>query len=155
MEHSRNNRRTFLGGIIASIGAALSATTAFALPPGTQGLLGAATRLLRRFGVGVTARVDPELERDVLTFTIDPKEGTQYDQRVNMPRALDTCWLTSSFGDLVQFTLFDPSTGEPSMMQESQGGRTTLEIFDRGATFRLMIAGGPTYELHDGVLVML
>ena len=102
MEHSRNNRRTFLGGIIASIGTALSATTASALPPGTQGLLHAATRLLRRFGVGVTARVDPELERDVLTFTIDPMEGIQYDQRVNMPRALDTCWLTSSFGDLVR-----------------------------------------------------
>ena len=88
MEHSRNNRRTFLGGIIASIGTALSATTAFALPPGTQGLLGAATRLLRRFGVGVTARVDPELERDVLTFTIDPREGTQYDQKREHARGL-------------------------------------------------------------------
>jgi hypothetical protein len=101
MESSHSNRRALLGGIIASIGYVLFAKTAFAFPAGTQGLVAGATRLLMRFGVSVAAMFDTGLERDVLTFMVNPLAGIQYEQIVNAP-------------DSVKLTLVQPMTPCPT-----------------------------------------
>jgi len=153
MKNFSNSRRTFVAGMFAAIGSGLCARTAFAFPRGTQGLLQAATRILHGFGVSVTAVFDTESDRDVLRFIVNPRDDIQYDQIVNGPRSADTCWLTSSFGDAVEFTNFDMSTGQPNLKTASQGGRSIIEILDPQANVQVMIAGGATYELRDGVLV--
>ena len=155
MTTSSNSRRTFIAGMIAAIGSWLCARTAFAFPPGTHGLVQAATQILRRFGVSVAATFDTESGRDVLRFTVNPSDDIQYDQIVNNPRGTSACWATSSFGDAVEFTNFDRSTGQPDLKIASQGGRSMIEILDPQANVQVMIAGGATYELRDGVLVMV
>ena len=155
MKNSSNSRRTFIAGMIAAIGSGLCARTAFAFPPGTQGLVRAATRILHRFGVSVAAVFDTESGRDVLRFTVNPSDDIQYDQIVNSPIRGTSCWITSSFRDFVKFTNFDMSTGQPDLRIASQGGESMIEILDPQANVQVMIAGGATYELRDGVLVMV
>ena len=113
MKNSSNSRRTFIAGMIAAIGSGLCVRTAFAFPPGTQGLVSAATRILQRFGVSVAGTFDTEFDRDVLRFTVNPSDEIQYDQIVNSPTQGTTCWVTTSFRDFVEFTNFDMSTGNP------------------------------------------
>ena len=154
MKNSSNSRRTFIAGMIAAIGSWLCARTAFAFPPGTHVLVQAATQILRRFGVSVAATFDTESGRDVLRFTVNPSDDIQYDQIVNSATG-ETCWIEKSFRDFVEFTLFDMSTGQPDLKIASQGGRSMIEILDPQANVQVMIAGGATYELRDGVLVMV
>jgi hypothetical protein len=154
MKHARNNRRTFLAGMIAAIGAGLGARTAFAFPPGTQGLVQAATSILQRFGVSVAATGNTETNRDVLTFTVTPSDEIQYDQIVNSSTG-ETCWITSSFRDFVEFTNFAMATGQPELKIASQGGQSVIELLDPQAHIRVTIAGGATYELQDGELVIV
>jgi hypothetical protein len=144
-----------MAGVIAAIASGLGARTVLAAPPGTQGLVRAATEILQRFGVSVAATFNTETNRDVLTFTVTPSDEIQYDQIVNSPTEDTICWITSSFGDLVEFTNFDMSTGQPELKIASQGGQSLIEILDPQATIKVMIAGGATYELQDGVLVVL
>jgi hypothetical protein len=155
MKKFSNSRRTFVAGVIAAIGTGLCARTAFAFPRGTQGLLQAATRLLHEFGVSVAAMFDTESGRDVLRIIVNPRDDIQYDQIVNDPRSFNICWITSSFGDAVEFTNFDMSTGQPNLKTASQGGRSMIEILDPQANVQVMISGGATYELRDGMLVMV
>jgi hypothetical protein len=155
MNKSRNSRRTFIAGMIAAIGSGLCAKTAFAFPHGTQGLVQAATRILHRFGVNVAATFDTEFNRDVLRFTVTPNDTIQYDQIVNSATQGTTCWITSSFRDFVEFTNFAMTTGQPELKIASQGGQSMIDILDPQATVKVMIAGGATYELQDGVLVLV
>jgi hypothetical protein len=154
MKNSSKSRRTFIAGMIATIGAGLCARTAFAFPPGTKGLVKAASSILQRFGVSVAATFDTEFDRDVLRFTVVPSDQIQYDQVVNS-RADTTCWVTSSFRDSVEFTNFDMSTSQPNLKIVSQGEQSMIEILDPHANLQVMIAGGATYELRDGVLVVV
>ena len=149
-----SNRRTLIAGMVGAIGSALCARTAFAFPPDTQGLVQAATRILQRFGVSVAAMFDTASDRDVLRFTVDPHDDIQYEQLVNGPGGFNLCWMTSSFGDAVEFTNFDMITSQPNLKIASQDGQSLIEILDPRAQVRVMIAGGPTYELRDGVLVV-
>ena len=156
MKNCSNSRRTFIAAMIAAIGSGFWARAAFAFPPGTQGLVNAATRILSRFGVSVAAMFDTEFDRDVLRFTVNPNDEVQYDQIVNSPHGgLDTCWITSSFRDFVEFTNFDMSTGQPNLKIASQGGQSMIEILDPQQNLQVMVAGGATYELRNGVLVMV
>jgi hypothetical protein len=110
---------------------------------------------LHRFGVSVAATVDTAFDRDVLRFTVIPSDEIQYDQIVNSPTQGTSCWITSSFRDFVEFTNFAMSTGQPDLKITSQGGQSMIEILDPQANVQVMIAGGATYELRDGVLVVV
>jgi hypothetical protein len=153
MKHATPSRRTLMAGIVTAIGSGLYAKAAWAFPSGTQGLVQAASRLLRRFGVSVAAEYDAAAKRDVLRFTVQPQDDIQYEHLTVSGFQLDTCWFETSFGDAVEFTNFDMSTGQPDLKMASQGGRSRIEILDPQAHVQVMIAGGATYELRDGVLV--
>jgi hypothetical protein len=152
MKHTRNNRRTFLAGLMAAIGAGLGARTVFAFSPDTQGLVQAATRILQRFGVSVAATVNTASNRDVLTFTILPSDTIQYDQIVNSPTEDTNCWITSSFRDFVEFTNFNMSTGQPILKIASEEGESRIELLDPQANVQIVI-GDTIYELQGGELV--
>jgi hypothetical protein len=153
MKISGKNRRTLIAGMVGAIGSALCAKTAYAFRSETQGLVQAGTRILQKFGVSVTEASDTRSGRDVLRFTIDPHDDIRYEQLVNGPGTFAPCWLTSSFGDAVEFTNFDMTTSQPNVRIASEDGQSLIEILDSRARVQVKIAGGATYELRDGVLV--
>ena len=72
---------------------------------------------------------------------------------MNAPDSFAVCWVTSSIGDFVEFTVFDPP-GEADIKIDSQGGRSMIDILDPLADVRIMV-GGNLYELEDGMLELV
>ena len=151
MKRSLNSRRTFIAGMIATLGYGFYAKAASAFPAGTRGAVQAASSILRMFGIDVDAEFDQTIQRDVLRFTIEPLQGIQYEQIVW--NGIAPCWLVKSFRDAVVFTNYNMSTGQPDLYVSSQEGVSEIEILDPNAHIQITIAGGAVYELRNGELV--